>query len=333
METSQKINTVCLFILTIIAIAFVLSLTKSILIPFTLSIFIALVFAPVMNKLQKKLKVNRLIVLALTFMTIVLFFVSLSLIMAGSIESFASHADQYKDKVQAMGTQLTQAANSLGYQVDEESIKAGLKKFPLVKIMKGLTGSMLAIFSNTFLVIIFTLFLLSGESLSTHQNNILEEIKLSSAKYVGTKLATSGATGLLTYLVLKVFGVEMSFMFATLTFLLNFIPTIGSIIAVILPVPIMLLQFGFSLSFFGLLILLGTVQMIIGNVVEPKMMGESTGLHPITVLLSLTFWGLLWGVTGMFLSVPITATLKIVFSKFELTRPIADAFSGEFKPI
>ena len=125
----------------------------------------------------------------------------------------------------------------------------------------------------------------------------------------------------------------MAFMFATLTFLLNFIPTIGSIIAVLIPLPIMLLQFGFGSGFFGCLLLLGLIQISIGNVLEPKLMGDSTGLHPVTVLLSLTFWGLLWGVTGMFLSVPIMASLRLIFSKFELTSPIADAFAGDFQKL
>ena len=125
----------------------------------------------------------------------------------------------------------------------------------------------------------------------------------------------------------------MSFMFATVTFLFNFIPTIGSIIAVALPLPIMLLQFGFGGVFIACLALLAATQVIIGNILEPKFMGESTGLHPVTILLSLTFWGLLWGITGMFLSVPITASLRIIFSKFEMTAVIADAFAGNFKSV
>ena len=120
----------------------------------------------------------------------------------------------------------------------------------------------------------------------------------------------------------------MAFMFAILTFLLNFIPNIGSIVAVIIPMPIVLLQYGANHQFILALILLSSVQTLIGNIFEPKIMGESMGLHPVTILFFLTFWGSIWGVIGMFLSVPITATLKIIFEKFSFTRPIAQLFAG-----
>jgi AI-2 transport protein TqsA len=76
--------------------------------------------------------------------------------------------------------------------------------------------------------------------------------------------------------------------------------------------------------------LLITLQGLIGNVLEPKALGNSIGLHPVTVLLSLTFWGLIWGIPGMFLSIPITSTLKIVFDEFEFTAPIGRLLEGEF---
>ena len=120
-------------------------------------------------------------------------------------------------------------------------------------------------------------------------------------------------------------------MFAILTFCLNFIPNIGSIIAVILPIPIILLQFGISFPFIAAIILLVAIQIAIGNILEPKLMGDSMGLHPVTILFFLAFWGYLWGITGMFLSVPITATLKIIFDKFEMTKPVAQLFAGKLE--
>lgn len=334
METYQKLNTVCLFILTLIALAFVLTVTKTVLIPFVLSVFIATVLTPLMASMQNKLKINRAVVLVLTFLIFITVFLTITIFMAGSIEGFAENSNKYKDQLHNISTQVTETANSLGFTLDENSTKQTLKKLPFTKLIKSISSGLLSLFSNTFLVIIFTLFLLSGESLSTHEKGtVVHEIKTSVAKYVGTKFLTSGLTGILTFIILKSFGVEMSFMFATVTFLFNFIPTVGSIIAVLLPLPIMLLQFGFGAAFFGCLILMVAVQISIGNIIEPKFMGESVGLHPVTILLSLTFWGLLWGITGMFLSVPITATLKIIFSQFKLTEPIADAFAGKFSPI
>ncbi|MCB0357914.1 MAG: AI-2E family transporter, partial [Bdellovibrionales bacterium] len=77
------------------------------------------------------------------------------------------------------------------------------------------------------------------------------------------------------------------------------------------------------------LVFTGLIQIIIGNVIEPKLMGESMNLHPIAILLFLMFWGVVWGVPGMFLAVPITAILRIIFSRIEMTRPLANLISGQ----
>ena len=155
-------------------------------------------------------------------------------------------------------------------------------------------------------------------------NEILSKV----SAYVSGKFFLSLATGFLVWLVLVLFDVELAFIFALLTVLLNFIPTIGSMLAIALPVPILLLQFQLSWSFFVVLAITGLIQFVIGNVIEPKMMGDSMDLHPITVLICLMFWGLIWGVAGMFLAVPITAILKIAFSRIEATRPFSEILAG-----
>lgn len=329
MENYHKINTFCLFILTVIAIAFVLATTKVILIPFTLSIFIALIYSPLIHYFQNKFKIPKSMILILSLVIFVSLGAVIVFLITSSVDSFIQGADQYKDKLDLMTIKLTQTAQSLGFPIEEQTTKNMVSKIPIGKFIQGITGSMLSILSNTFLVVVFTLFLITGESMSDEKHSVIEEIKSNAGKYIQAKILTSGATGILTYIVLISLQVEMAFMFAILTFLLNFIPNVGSIIAVILPLPIILLQFGVGFYFFLLIGLLVGIQIIIGNVLEPKIMGESMGLHPVTILLFLTFWGFIWGITGMFLSVPITATLKIIFSKFELTKPISDLFSGK----
>lgn len=329
MENYHKINTFCLFILTIIAIAFVLATTKVILIPFTLSIFIALVYSPLIHYIQHKFKLPKSLVLTLSLGLFIALFIIIALLVTSSIDSFVQGADQYKGKLDLLTVRVTEIANSFGFSIEENTAKSIMQKVPIGKFIQGITGSMLGILSNTFLVVIFTLFLITGESISEEQSSIFEEIKNNAAKYIQAKILTSGATATITYIVLAIFKVEMAFMFAILTFLLNFIPNVGSIIAVVLPMPIIFLQFGGGFSLAFILASLVATQVIIGNILEPKIMGESMGLHPVTILLFLTFWGYIWGITGMFLSVPITATLKIIFSKFELTRSISDLFSGK----
>lgn len=329
METTHKINTICLFIITIVALAFVFAQAKVVLIPFTLAIFISLIYSPFISFLESKIKLPRPLILTSSFLLLIFIFSIIVLFVGMSIDSFIQDADQYKEKFKDFIEKLLLLFENIGYDIQKENIEKLLKSIPIGKFVKAISGSMLSLLSNTFLVIIFTLFILSGDRSHKKENSIIEEIKKNAGSYIQTKLVTSTLTATLTYVVLISFGVEMSFMFAILTFLLNFIPNIGSMIAVIIPLPIILLQYEIGFIFLSILVILVTIQTLIGNVLEPKLLGDTMGLHPVTILLFLTFWGFLWGVTGMFLSVPITATLKIIFDKFDFTKPIAKLFSGE----
>jgi predicted PurR-regulated permease PerM len=119
------------------------------------------------------------------------------------------------------------------------------------------------------------------------------------------------------------FGIHFAVLWGVLAFALNFIPNIGSLISVVPPVAITLFQTGSvtkTLVVAGILI---TIQMVVGNVVEPKVMGRGLNLSPLVVLLSLLFWGWMWGIAGMLLSVPLTAAIKIGMEQLDSTRPIA----------
>ncbi len=135
-------------------------------------------------------------------------------------------------------------------------------------------------------------------------------------------------TGLIVAGILLGFQVKLAVLFALFAFLLNFIPSVGSIVSVLLPAPVLFLQYGFGPQFFVVLGLLGATEFIIGNLVEPRFLGEGMDLHPAAVVGSLIFWTLVWGVPGAFLSVPITASLKIVLSKIKHTRPVAEILAG-----
>ena len=159
-------------------------------------------------------------------------------------------------------------------------------------------------------------------------NPLVDEIHFKISRYLGTKVVLSFITALLIWFLLLFAGAELASTFAILTFLLNFIPTVGSIIAVLLPLPILLLQYGLVPMFFSVLAISAIIQFSIGSVLEPKIMGGNFDLHPIAVLIFLMFWGLVWGIPGMFLAVPMTAIKKIIFSKIEATRPLAELLAG-----
>ncbi len=330
MQDTQKLNSACLFILTVIAVACVLYFTKVVMVPFVFSIFLYLTISPVMHWMQGKFKLPHFVSLVITVLLFLVTFVLFTLLTSSSIDSFLEGADQYKDKVNGAASFIELKAESLGFDISEYDIRGKLKSLPIFSFLKSLTGSMLSLFSNTFLIIIFSLFLLTGENISKREVKTLEMIKSSIAKYVSSKLLLSIMTGGLSYIVYLIADVDLAIMFAMLTFLLNFIPNIGSVVAMILPIPVLLLQFGLGWQTPFVIVITVLLQAIIGNVLEPKMLGDSMDLHPVTILLFLTFWGFIWGIPGMFLSVPITATLKIIFSKIELTKPVAEIFAGRF---
>ena len=149
-----------------------------------------------------------------------------------------------------------------------------------------------------------------------------------SRRYLVTKVSTSTVTGLLTGVILALFGLDLALVFGVLAFFLNFIPSVGSIIATLLPIPMAMVQFDSFWMIAGIVLVPGAVQMTIGSGIEPVLMGEGLELHPVTILLALVFWGLIWGVVGMFLAAPITAVLRIVLDRFEMTRPIAGLLAG-----
>ncbi|MBU1433250.1 AI-2E family transporter, partial [Myxococcota bacterium] len=148
-------------------------------------------------------------------------------------------------------------------------------------------------------------------------------------RYIIIKVSLSAVTGILVALILSALRVDLAIFFGLMAFVLNFIPSVGSIIATLLPLPIVLLDPNLSI-WMGLLafFLPGAVQLTIGNVIEPKLQGDSLELHPITILLALIFWGMLWGIPGMFLAMPVTAVLRVFLDQLDLTRPAARLMAG-----
>jgi len=155
------------------------------------------------------------------------------------------------------------------------------------------------------------------------------EIAIQVQRYVWMKTMVSLLTGTLSYVILKLVGVDFAAVWALLIFLLNYIPNIGSFLGVIFPALLTLVQFDTLTPFFLITVGLGTIQFVVGNIVEPAYMGKSLNLSSLMILLSLTFWGLIWGIPGMFLSVPIMVVSAIICARFEGLRGIAVALSAD----
>lgn len=155
----------------------------------------------------------------------------------------------------------------------------------------------------------------------------IERIGQSVTRYIATKTAIATAMGFSGFVILAIAGVDHAAFWGFVIFLLDFIPTIGSLSAVLLATLAALAQFGEPGPALGVGVALGALQIVLGNVVEPRLMGTSLNLSPLAVILALSVWGLLWGVTGLFLAVPLTGALVIVCAEFAATRWLAIALS------
>lgn len=204
--------------------------------------------------------------------------------------------------------------------------KGSIKNF-----LQLIINSTLSIIGQTVLVLMFTAFLLAGSTTRKKRpkGSAIAEIEVRVQKYIGLKVIISLMTGALVYLVLAVLGVDYALTFGVFTFILNFIPNVGSFIAVALPLPVVMLDPEISFAVAVLAIALPfCVQIAIGNFVEPKVMGDTLGLHPVMVLMSLILWSFLWGFPGALLAVPMTSIAKIIFERIELTKPVALVMEG-----
>lgn len=152
---------------------------------------------------------------------------------------------------------------------------------------------------------------------------IREEINASIMHYFTIKTAVSVATGALTSLVLIGIGLPYAALFGFIAFILNYIPTIGSLIGVLFPSLLAIVYYDTLGPFIAIAAGLGLVQFSIGNLIEPKLMGANLNLSGLVIMLSLALWGAIWGVVGMVLCVPLTVMIVIVCSKIEAARPIA----------
>ncbi len=260
-------------------------------------------------------------------------------ILSSNISSIASGSGVYREKVGSVVSRLFRLAEL----PEPESLSALLRDIDLSKFMTDVALSLTSVASSTGLILIYLIFLfLEQKSFSNklkalakapdQEQNILRLIRKIQSDirlYIGIKTFTSALTGILSYLIMSAVDLQFASFWALLIFLLNYIPSVGSILATIFPSLLALMQFDLSGRFFVIAGGVTILQFIIGNLLEPRLMGNSLNLSPLVILFSLTFWGAMWGIPGAFLCVPIMVILMIVLSHFPSTQPIAIMMSRD----
>lgn len=333
--TGGGVQTVSLAVLAAIGIAFALSLTKSIMIPFVLSLFLYFILSPIRTFFVRKLKFPTWLALISTFAVVALILTLIFFVLFSAIQEFALGYRDYEAKAIFFADSLQQWLVAKGLPMETFDFSAALRNLPFAQLVKGAGSTALSLISTTLLVFIFLIFLFTGGSAQTKKkepsSGMGKEIDAQIRKYLSVKLLTSTVTASLVFVVLSFLDLDLLFVFCFLVFILNFIPTVGSFFATILPLPVAFFQYDDAMSIVLVLAIPGAIQFVIGNIIEPKMMGQSLNLHPVTILLSLMFWSLIWGVVGALLAVPIMAVIKIALEKVEGGKYVAQLMSGDIE--
>ena len=339
LDQGPVITTAAWFIIAGCSVAF-LMFFRTFLQPFVVALILWFVigeFRYLLEKIKIKGKSLPLPILTILSSLVIFYFFYISIdIVIINIQKLTNNIGLYSDNLVSMLEQLEEA---FGIQDLSESVEGQEEK--IISAMTSLAGGLASFVGRFFLVILYVIFLLLEEFglskkmqgiVSAKSSNVSENIRtiLSLFRaYMSIKMFSSFMTGFLSYFVLLFLGIDLPALWAFIIFLLNFIPSVGSIVATAFPVLFSAIQYGdFSKSLYVLLGVL-SVQVLIGNVVEPRLLGNRLNLSPIVILLGLTFWGYVWGVVGMLLSVPIMAMMMIIFSQFESTRNIAIFFSHD----
>jgi len=309
-----------------------LKFASDLVVPFLLALFIAIVSGPPMVWLNRKgvpMWLSMALVLAGVFVLILLI-VSL---MGGSVAKFSQDLPQYDAIIRGKFASLQAWLQAKGLKLPSEELLNAINPGTALQLVSGLMNGLGSILGNGLMIMIMAVFLLSEGSSFSNKIQYLErytgrnfskisEITKDINQYLGIKTLTSLGTGLLIGLWLYFLDVPYPLLWGTLAFLLNYIPTIGSIIAA---VPTVLFTFIAVSPLTALWVAVAylVVNSVIGNFLEPLFMGARLGLSALVVLLSMIFWGWVFGPVGMFLSVPITMVFKIAMGASPKTQWIA----------
>lgn len=347
-DSELRVQTVCQMIFAAFAVGAALYWLRPVLLPFILALFFVFGLVPVLDYIQRRMKAPRMVAVGIAFMIGLILISGLVLMVWLSVDSLVNNVDAYRQRIDDLTTQVTTwlqfedapAADAPdGDAIDAEprpaTAAAANPMLPSASMIQAWVGqqslAVMSFLSSALMVVIFMFFLLLGGSTEiVPRTRFWIEIEASIRQYIVAKTVISAVTGAVFGVTLWIFGVPLALVFGILAFLLNYIPNVGPVIASLLPIPLIVLDPEKSWWEMVLVIVLtGAIQFVSGNVVEPKMMGKSVELHPVAILIALLFWGLIWGIVGMFLATPITAAIKILLARFDRTKVFAQVLEGD----
>ena len=341
----SRLMVLLLGMLVIFALGFILHQLQAIFKPLLIAVFLSFVFEPMVN-IFTKIKIPKFLAFFISLIVVFVVIDLLGMVIYASIASFVDEFPKYQDKFNAL------YKNILGFlKIPHEEVNAYFdqvkwselwKKASLHSILGSTVGSFVNFLTNLFLILLFTVYIVLGrehfitkirkafdKERSDKAYHVFMNIHTGMQKYLVAKTLISLGTGITATVILLIFGVEFAYVWGLITFVLNFIPNIGSIIATIPPILVAFFQYGSVFPAVWVTMLLLANQMVMGNLVEPRVMGKSLNLSPLIVILSLIFWGFIWGPVGMVLAVPISATIQIVCANIDSLKPVSVFMGGD----
>jgi len=306
--------------------------SSSIVLPIILALFISIVCGQPVVWLEKR-KIPYGVSVLLVLLALLLLFVLFGGIVGNALAGFSRDAPKYEENLQAIAISLINYLNEAGANIDSEQLVKMVDPGKILSFTAGAVSEIGQLMSESFIIMLVTIFMLLEvksfmvkaaviEKLHGNSLKYLDKIGISIRHYLSIKTIISLMTGLFIWIWLWIVGVDYAVLWGLIAFLLNYIPNIGSIIAAAPTMLLALVQLGTGGMLWagaGYLI----VNMVMGNIVEPKVMGKGLGLSTLVVFLSLIVWGFIFGSVGMFLSVPLTMTIKIILEQNKSTQWIA----------
>jgi len=300
--------------------------------PFFLSCFIAILCGPIVTRLVA-LRLPVILAISLVLGIVFLLSVLLGSLISSSIEDFSSQLPMYRERLLAQSTEILGMLDRFGVEASKQSLAnmldPGVAMQLAANTLSGLGGAL----ANTFLITLTVVFMLleshmfprkirhafiDGEESLARFNHFVKSVN----RYLAIKSVVSLATGIMIGVIVKACNVDYPVLWGVLAFLLNYVPNIGSILA---GMPAVLLAFVQHGSITALVLISGysVVNIIMGNIIEPRFMGRGLGLSTLIVFLSLIFWGWVLGPVGMLLSIPLTMIVKIALESNQDTAWIS----------
>lgn len=332
MKKYSMLIAISLTIIGLVMFFYILYIWSGIIIPFIISVLLSFAILSLSWFFQKK-GVPKVIAFLLSLFTYFLIFWIISQIINSNIQQIIALAPEYQDKMENIINKWETTFN-IDKWVIYERVFAWID---IPSILSNLVSGLTSLFKNAGIIFFFTIFILLESRFfftkldialwreKTRVMWIIQQIGRDIKFYFVIKTGVSLVVWTVSYIILLLFWVDFALFWAFMIFLLNYIPNVGSIIAVFFPVLFSLVQFGES-SYYITIALLGcltSVQVLMWNYVEPQFMGNKLNLSPLVILISLLFWWNIWWIPGMLLSVPLMVIINIILSHIKMTQPLA----------